>query len=638
MGVFPGGCYPDFGSELGFSDDGAACPGYEPEVEFIAAAGLEYLITVASWHMYIEGACGEVWLDISHTLLPLLADDCDGAGDDGPFIITEDQFDVFVNNYNADTDGPDDSFCNEGSLGGDIWFILEAWMDGYATANFLYMGWDANLEVYAGRECLALVNPRIPIRCNDDYGDPDDNPWDAAAETWPELGHGSWASWPVEAGQDYLIRLGGWYSPPGNPLSVGGMGHGFYDLWIDDFGPGPPNDFCADAVPTEITADVTTTFEGHTYWATWGDCEDVPGMEYKFVDAWDGPVWEAFTIPAGPCMDVQVDFCGTPEGPTGFRWNRSDDSTDPPNREGMTLWYGGCPCDGVVGIFETSSFWNTAECERNNGHIFEGIPAGDFYVQIDAMASGLDGPWDFYIMNVTGTEVECVYCEAVPNIASCPPVAGASWVSGVYLADMSNGGPSIPTDIGTGCHAYEDFTGVGPAHLYRGIPYELAIDMGKQGVAGEFDVCDAWVDWDQNSSWYNVGERYTPERLALTWTTMITAPLDAPLPGEGATGTTIMRIRMGSTNDGGNVPCGTSTWGEVEDYLIELMDLECGDFDMSGGIDAGDIQFLIDWYLHGGPAPDFWQRADIDGDGAITIADIIALVDAAYHGGALNCL
>jgi hypothetical protein len=81
--------------------------------------------------------------------------------------------------------------------------------------------------------------------------------------------------------------------------------------------------------------------------------------------------------------------------------------------------------------------------------------------------------------------------------------------------------------------------------------------------------------------------------------------------------------------------------GEVEDFVVEVADLECGDFDMSGGLpDAADIAFLRAWYFGyvGADAPDIWQRADIDGDGAITIADLIALADAAYREGPLVCI
>lgn len=83
--------------------------------------------------------------------------------------------------------------------------------------------------------------------------------------------------------------------------------------------------------------------------------------------------------------------------------------------------------------------------------------------------------------------------------------------------------------------------------------------------------------------------------------------------------------------------CGTPMFGEVEDYVLTVKTLECGDFDIDGDTDVADITFLTAWYFGTGPAARIWQRGDIDGVGGITIADIIGLADAAYRGGALNC-
>ena len=99
-----------------------------------------------------------------------------------------------------------------------------------------------------------------------------------------------------------------------------------------------------------------------------------------------------------------------------------------------------------------------------------------------------------------------------------------------------------------------------------------------------------------------------------------------------------MRVRTGQRGRRRQRSCGTKTWGEVEDYLLNVVDLECGDFDIDGDIDATDISFLRAFYFGSGPAPDFAERGDIDGDGSITIADIIALSDAAYRGGVVNCM
>jgi hypothetical protein len=175
--------------------------------------------------------------------------------------------------------------------------------------------------------------------------------------------------------------------------------------------------------------------------------------------------------------------------------------------------------------------------------------------------------------------------------------------------------------------------------LYRGIDYDISVVMGKVGIAGEFDIADVWYDWNQNSGFLDVGDRTTLSRLALTWTATVSVPLSAMGVGEGATGYTLMRVRMASTADGGNGACGDKVWGEVEDYVVIVEDLPCGDLDGDGDTDGEDIAALIAAYTAGDLSGiEYWQTADIDGDGMVTLADIVALVNAVYNGGDLICI
>ncbi|MCX6835269.1 MAG: hypothetical protein NTW07_09095 [candidate division Zixibacteria bacterium] len=114
--------------------------------------------------------------------------------------------------------------------------------------------------------------------------------------------------------------------------------------------------------------------------------------------------------------------------------------------------------------------------------------------------------------------------------------------------------------------------------------------------------------------------------------------MTALAPGSGGSGTTLFRVRLASTGDAGQpMTCGSPMFGEVEDYVLTVKDLECGDFNIDGNLNGDDIAFLRAWYFGTGPAARIWQRGDIDGDGHIDIADIIGLADAAFRGGALHC-
>ena len=604
----------NYTNNLAANDDSPNCPGYEPEITFIAAEGLDYLISVGGWAYQTE--CGDLWLEISHEPIPLIADNCL----DGPIQLTGDMFHAFFNNLNATPDGPDPSTCNAGSFGGDIWFEVTAWETGYAFASFCDVNFDGNMEVYEGGDCPSNTNYKDAIRCNDDGCSEDTNPW-------PQQ-HGSYASFPVVTGEHYILRVGGWYSPPDYPLTLGGMGFGWYEFFIvaDPAGTSPVNDYCVDVTPVALVDGVADERTGNTFYMTRNDLDcDVD----RFPPNLEPNVWEAFSVPSGVCMDVAADFFGTvdPHEGNGTRYG-----ADP----GEAVAWTGCACEGdFVGVASTIGCLQPNECvvtggDFNNYHAWEMMPAGDYWFALNHTTAGTMGYQFDYVMHFTGTVITCEYCVAGANIGSCG-VSGGSWINAVRLQEINNSA--------TGCHGYEDRTAE-TASVYKGMPYTLAFDMGKVGLPTyAYDRAYVWIDWNQNSVFFDGGESYIPTRLAYEWTMPFTVPLDAVDPGAGASMETRMRIRLGSTSNTSNAYCGTgATFGEVEDYVILAVDLECGDFDMSGTLDADDIAFLQAWYFGGGTAPDYWQRADIDGDGMVTLADLIALVDAAYNSGPTNCM
>jgi uncharacterized protein YceK len=280
----------------------------------------------------------------------------------------------------------------------------------------------------------------------------------------------------------------------------------------------------------------------------------------------------------------------------------------------------------------------------NNVHFFRTMPPGDYWTVLNYTTIGLLEHEFAYNAHITGTSVACVCCAAGANTASCI-YSGATWLDRIILRidvdTLINN-----TVAGTGCHGYQDFTAV-TADVYRGFNYNWTLRYGKVGGSPTtyvFDTLLLWIDWNQNSAFFDPSDIYRPTRptvpissLAPQFFQPMLVPMDAALPGVGYTGETRVRVRVTSTTSSLSY-CGSPTWGEVEDYLLVVKDLECGDFNIDGNRDGTDIAFLKAYYFGSGPAPDYWQRGDIDGDGFITIADIIALADAAYRGGPLNCM
>jgi hypothetical protein len=82
------------------------------------------------------------------------------------------------------------------------------------------------------------------------------------------------------------------------------------------------------------------------------------------------------------------------------------------------------------------------------------------------------------------------------------------------------------------------------------------------------DECAAWVDWNQDMDFYDAGEYFYLTGVGGgvdQFEGTITPPADA-LGGE-----TVMRVRVVDTSIDPLDPCGSTSYGEVEDYCINVL-------------------------------------------------------------------
>ncbi|MEZ5357868.1 MAG: S8 family serine peptidase [Candidatus Zixiibacteriota bacterium] len=73
--------------------------------------------------------------------------------------------------------------------------------------------------------------------------------------------------------------------------------------------------------------------------------------------------------------------------------------------------------------------------------------------------------------------------------------------------------------------------------------------------------------------------------------------------------------------------------GEQVRGYIEYEDPPCGDANGDGSINVGDINFIIDYVFHGGPAPNPLSSGDVNGDNAVNIGDGIYLTKYIFQFG-----
>jgi len=308
------------------------------------------------------------------------------------------------------------------------------------------------------------------------------------------------------------LPAGTWYIPVLNDAAYDANGP--YTLTVTGIvcPPPPPNDDCEDVTPVVLAPGVPVTHYGTTTGAT-ADCTSFPGDN----------VWEAFTI--NQCANVTLSYCGTTPA-YGNAW--------------LNLAVG-CPCAS----FTAAGAWETSSCGDGNVTIvWSGLAAGTYYYPVmNDPAYGADGP---YTINMVANAVSG-YC-----------AAGASTCD-EFISNVSVGTINNASDCGL-VGGYSDYTGIA-TDMTQGLSYSMTV---QNGYPYSSDQCGIWVDWNGDFCFS------ADEQIVVTgtpgngpYTATVSPPCDA------TPGVKLLRVRIMWT--GTLSPCGTTSYGEVEDYSINLL-------------------------------------------------------------------
>jgi hypothetical protein len=132
--------------------------------------------------------------------------------------------------------------------------------------------------------------------------------------------------------------------------------------------------------------------------------------------------------------------------------------------------------------------------------------------------------------------------------------AGAS-VQDEYISNVTVG--SINNTTGWSSGGYGNYTALS-TNMTIGVSYPISVTIGTY-YSG--DIVGVWVDWNKDYDFTDAGESFTMSAANPSTGTIIP-------PVSALTGNTRMRVRM---QYGGTLnPCGTTTYGEVEDYTVNV--------------------------------------------------------------------
>lgn len=173
-------------------------------------------------------------------------------------------------------------------------------------------------------------------------------------------------------------------------------------------------------------------------------------------------------------------------------------------------------------------------------------------------------------------------------------------ITNVIFADINN-----PSAAGTTAQGYEDFTSiVGNVNRENTYVFTGACSVSTYPT----DQLLVWIDYNQNGIFNDPGEAVLSTALGQApWTGSITIPADALL------GNTRMRVRVQDSSAGANATsCGNSSYGQVEDYTINIMEkITAG----TANVDKNSVS------VYPNPFKEVLKISDVKGVKSISVSD-----------------
>lgn len=173
---------------------------------------------------------------------------------------------------------------------------------------------------------------------------------------------------------------------------------------------------------------------------------------------------------------------------------------------------------------------------------------GSYTITLDANDGGSN--------NGTETKTDYIIVSA-PSYCDASSTSCDEFFTNVTLEAINNT---------TGCNNYDDYT-TQSADLESGSLYSLLTTLSASYTG---DQVAAYIDWNQDADFDDANEE-----LFINNVTTTSNSDDFTVPAiDGVNvklGETRLRVRVSYQPDDGNItPCGTSTWGEVEDYTVNI--------------------------------------------------------------------
>jgi len=187
-----------------------------------------------------------------------------------------------------------------------------------------------------------------------------------------------------------------------------------------------------------------------------------------------------------------------------------------------------------------------------------------YYQCIVTCTSSSSSDTSTFVFVTTNSFINC-YCSSNATSAADEEILNVSLGTLNNTSSCaSTGGP------GSVLNQYSDYTSSVPAPvLAASAGYNLSVQVGTCG--GNFgNMTKVFIDYNQNGLFTDAGETVYQSPASVTGPNTISSLIT--IPPTATPGLTRMRVVTVETTSAANVnPCGTYTWGETEDYLVNIV-------------------------------------------------------------------
>ncbi|MFC2140880.1 C25 family cysteine peptidase [Acidobacteriota bacterium] len=322
-----------------------------------------------------------------------------------------------------------------------------------------------------------------------------------------------------------------------------------------------------------VNVALTPGFVSSSYnenWAIWidynedGDFEDAG--EQVFTGSGSSTVNGSFTVPSGTAgvftrMRVSMNYSASPSPCGTFTYGEVEDytvdisgSTTPPPVAGFTASATTICVGDSVTFTDTSTNNPTSWSWSFPG----GTPSGSTQ-QNPTVTYNTVGTYDvsLIVSNSAGsdTETKAGYITVINCTVEYCTASGNNqnyeYIAGVQVGSINNT---------SGASGYTDFTSIS-TNITKGSSVSVALTPGFSG-SSYTEYWKIWIDYNKDGDFSDSGE----EVFAKTGSAAVTGSFTVPT--SASSGATRMRVIM--KYSGYAAACGTFTYGEVEDYTVNI--------------------------------------------------------------------